>query len=183
MADNAESAPLLGGQTPPDPRSQRAIEVAKQHRAKSAGTMALLTVGMGIACLCIYYLNGGDSAACSTKLPLFLKVMGFASLPALLIAPLGVMKPNLVVQILGGLMGCLSCFTCVWFIVGIVWFAQTSATDCEPGLYYGYRTYLILAFVLPCVVMCCFGGLFSLGYAKAQKKDDPPAQGPPQPAP
>ena len=81
----AEGVPAPGEATPlngqPLPRSHSVVAMGKavQDNKMAAGSSSQTCMGIlfAIACLAIYYLNGGDSARCSTKLPFFLKVNGF----------------------------------------------------------------------------------------------------------
>ena len=88
----AEGVPAPGEATPlngqPLPRSHSVVAMGKavQDNKMAAGSSSQTCMGIlfAIACLAIYYLNGGDSARCSTKLPFFLKVNGFASIAYIL---------------------------------------------------------------------------------------------------
>tara|TARA_B110001452_G_scaffold57564_1_gene44636 strand:+ start:1313 stop:1954 length:642 start_codon:yes stop_codon:yes gene_type:complete len=174
-----------------------AMAMAKKYGTQSsAGGGSILSLGFAIACLLIYYLNGGDGAECSTKLPLFLKVMGFASLAMIVAAPLAAPKDGkapegALVKLIGCVVGPLSCFLFVWFWMGVAWFAKTNQSECNPGIYEGYRLYLIVTFTLPCALCCCAGCFFAVLMKKAEaseqqkQKDllDSAESGPPPAAP
>ena len=83
----AEGVPAPGEATPlngqPLPRSHSVVAMGKavQDNKMAAGSSSQTCMGIlfAIACLAIYYLNGGDSARCSTKLPFFLKVSKYVA--------------------------------------------------------------------------------------------------------
>ncbi len=92
-----ESTPLVGEEVPVSQRAtavgvpveaQASFEGAAQQLREngdkgSAGGSACCGFLGGIMCLLVYYLNDGPHAECSTPLPLFLKVNGFAGLAVL----------------------------------------------------------------------------------------------------
>lgn len=181
-ASAGEGRPLVD-EAPPVAGTAGAMAMARKYGTQSgAGGGSVLSLGFAIACLLIYYLNGGDSAECSTKLPLFLKVMGFASLAMIVAAPLAAPKGDKapegpLFKLIGCVVGPLSCFLFVWFWMGVAWFAKTSQSECNPGIYSGYRIYLIVVFTLPCALCCC-AGCFLAAFMKqaessqAQKQKD-----------
>ena len=85
----AEGVPAPGEATPltgqPLPRQHSVVAMGKavQDNKLAAGSSSQTCMGIlfAIACLYIYYINGGDQVKCSTKLPFFLKVNGFARSP------------------------------------------------------------------------------------------------------
>jgi hypothetical protein len=158
----SEGTPLNGQ---PRPTGVVAMGKAVQDNKMAAGSGSQTCIGIGfaIACLCIYYLNGGDKAACSTKLPVFLKVNGYASIAYILttmmlvyLSTRGKMSsasPSFKgIACLTSLVGC---FLFAWFICGLVWFFQTTSEDCDPGMYQGSKIYFILALVVPLALCCC----------------------------
>ena len=132
----AEGVAAPGEATPLNPNglprqhSVVAMGKAVQDNKLAAGgsTQTCMGIVFAVACLCIYYLNGGDSALCSTKLPLFLKVNGFVSIAYILTTAILVYlstrgKLSSEAPSFKGL-ACLTsvvgCFLFAWFICGLV---------------------------------------------------------------
>lgn len=171
----AEGVPAPGEATPlngqPLPRAHSVVAMGKavQDNKLAAGSSSQTCMGIlfAIACLAIYYLNGGDHANCSTKLPFFLKVNGFASIAYILttavlvyLSTRGKMSSDSVsFKSLACVTSVVGCFLFAWFICGLVWFFQTTEDDCDKGMYQGSKVYFILTLVVPlvacCLLSCC----------------------------
>ena len=129
VAAPGEATPL-NGQPLPRAHSVVAMGKAVQENKMAAGgsSQTCMGIGFAIACLAIYYLNGGDSASCSTKLPLFLKVNGFASIAYILTTAVlvylttkgKVSADNASFKGLACLTSTVGCFLFAWFICGLV---------------------------------------------------------------
>jgi hypothetical protein len=132
----AEGVPAPGEATPlngqPLPRAHSVVAMGKavQDNKLAAGSSSQTCMGIlfAIACLAIYYLNGGDHANCSTKLPFFLKVNGFASIAYILttavlvyLSTRGKMSSDSVsFKSLACVTSVVGCFLFAWFICGLV---------------------------------------------------------------
>ena len=148
VAVPVESTPLVTPPPAPGGHGPAAVTKALMDHKGSIGAVSsfsqtCLGLGFALSCLLIFYLNGGDATDCSTPLPLFLKVNGYASLAYLLTsACLTAAAPNAHKQqglagCVACLTGCVGCFLLAWGITGLVWFFTTNREDCDFGLYKG----------------------------------------------
>lgn len=182
-----ESTPLVGEEVPLSGAAtavgvpvtgqssmEGAAEALRENKEKGSacGSASCGFLG-GIMCLLVYYLNDGAHAECSRPLPLFLKVNGFGGLAMLLAAgcltgALSGSTQNVGIKALlglvGALVGGLSCFLFAWLIMGVVWFVETSPSECDGGVYEGTKWYFILVLLVPlsicCCACCCAFGIF-----------------------
>lgn len=164
-----ENTPLVPPAPAPPGRQASVVAMGKAVNenkvASGAGCQTCLSFGFAIACLLIFYLNGGDSVDCSTKLPLFLKVNGYASIAYLLATAVvvavstkgkqAVSEQPSSFKCLAALVSMLGCFLFVWLICGLVWYFKTSSNDCDPGLYEGSKWFFIVSLVVPLAFACC----------------------------
>ena len=132
----AEGVPAPGEATPltgqPLPRQHSVIAMGKavQDNKLAAGSSSQTCMGIlfAIACLYIYYINGGDQVKCSTKLPFFLKVNGFASIAYILTTAVLVYlstrgklsSESASFRGLACITSLVGCFLFAWFICGLV---------------------------------------------------------------
>lgn len=160
---------------------EEASEALRENKeAGSAGGAGACGALGAIICLVVYYNNDGDHAECSTQLPLFLKVSGFAGVASMVLGAVvsgGIATKQTnpcflcLVGFLSAIGGALGCFLFVWLILGLVWFSKTSATQCDAGLYEGTRIYFIVVLVVPlaiCSCVCCCLCCFFAAKAKAE---------------
>ena len=132
----AEGVPAPGEATPltgqPLPRQHSVVAMGKavQDNKLAAGSSSQTCMGIlfAIACLYIYYINGGDQVSCSTKLPFFLKVNGFASIAYILTTAVLVYlstrgklsSESASFRGLACITSLVGCFLFAWFICGLV---------------------------------------------------------------
>ena len=124
-----EATPLTG-QALPRQHSVVAMGKAVQDNKLAAGSSSQTCMGIlfAIACLYIYYINGGDQVSCSTKLPFFLKVNGFASIAYILTTAVLVYlstrgklsSESASFRGLACITSLVGCFLFAWFICGLV---------------------------------------------------------------
>ena len=127
-----EGTPLVPPVVEAQPSGVVAMGKAVNENKVAAGSCSQSCLGFLFAfmCLLVYYLNGGDNAKCSTKLPLFLKVNGYSSLAYLIATAVIVAiatrgrqaaaeQPNSF-KCLGCLVSLLGCFLFAWLICGLV---------------------------------------------------------------
>jgi hypothetical protein len=116
-----------------------------------------------IACLTIYYVNGGASARCSQPLPSWLFWMGYISavnalLPMVtyfLVPSLWDGSRNNVQQLAKFLGGLLNMFLIIWFAIGCVGVFMTNQSLCNAGMYNATRIFVVVSLVFFPLVICC----------------------------
>ena len=147
-------------------------------------TSLVLGLAPAIICLWIYYSNGGDKAVCSTPVPSWLYWQGYISglntiLPMVTVPCIFCLSKQTrgtMQNILGLLGGPLNLFLFVWFICGAVWVFSTDPSQCDPGMYHGAHTYILVCLILIPIFLCC--GIFLMCCLMGAALGAQAAQGP-----
>lgn len=194
-ATGAESAPAASAAR----MKRQASDVASGARRRAKDNPQALAVFFGlvaglapaIACLYIYYHDGGATASCSHPLPLWLKVNGY-SLLANCLLPIFLNGERWAEGKSDGdpLFMCTACllqtFLLAWFITGLFWLTSTDKALCDNAIYDGTRAYFVAIGVITgvaCFLCCCCGACAAafFAYANVEPKQPKPQNAKPRP--